>query len=366
MRLLFFQNCVSPHQMPYIEALSHRHDVVVIVPFIAYESREMMGWGHYETHAPIRMIVSPTDEEVQNLFEEPYEGRTVALFSGISAFRDVKPWFLLSLDYPVERGIITEAPYTYKYPLWMHKIRFLLQDYQYIKYIDYIFAIGQPCEEYYRTWGASWRIVPFDYCVAERPLGDEIPIVEQGTANFCFVGALDRRKNVQSMLKAFALFRQKHREAYKQCRLTIVGDGKKRKQLEEFTKANNLDEIVTFTGTLPMSSARQIIAQCHALILPSLYDGWGAVVNEALMEGTMVYCSKTCGASVLIDDPSRGRLFDPKDSYALSKFLWNDYGFFLDAKQTAYRRAVLRKWAIENIGPEAIAQRMEEGLKRKG
>ena len=364
MRLLFFQNCVSPHQMPYIEVLAERHDVTVIVPFIAYESREMMGWGQYETHSPVRMIVSPTDEEVQNLFEESYDGRTVALFSGISAFRDVKPWFLISLDYPVERGIITEAPYTYRYPLWMHKLRFIIQDYRFVKYIDYIFAIGQPCEEYYRTWGASWKIVPFDYCVAPRPAADEIPIVGHDTANFCFVGSLDRRKNVLSMLKAFTLFRQKHREAFRQCRLTIVGDGKQRNRLERYVNDNHLDEIVTFTGTLPMNSARQIIAQSHALILPSLYDGWGAVVNEALMEGTMVYCSNKCGASVLIDHPSRGRIFDPKDVQALAKLFWNDYGFFLDARQSNHRREALRDWSLHNIGPEAIAQRMEDALRR--
>lgn len=365
MRLLFFQNCVSPHQMPYIEVLAQRHDVTVIVPFIAYESREMMGWGHYETQGPVRMIVSPTDEEVQNLFEEHYDGRTVALFSGISAFRDVKPWFLLSLDYPVERAIITEAPYIYKYPLWMHKLRFLIQDYKFVKYIDYIFAIGQRCEDYYRTWGSSWKIVQFDYCVSERPAGEPIPIVEQNTANFCFVGELDRRKNVETILKAFSLFRQKHREAYRKCRLTIVGDGKLRDKLEAYVKKNNLDDVVTFTGTLPMNSARQIIAQSHALILPSLYDGWGAVVNEALMEGTMVYCSNTCGASILIDHPSRGRLFSPQDAYSLSKFLWNDYGFFLETTKSVHRRDALQRWASTNIGPNAIAQRMETALQRK-
>ena len=114
-----------------------------------------------------------------------------------------------------------------------------------------------------------------------------------------------------------------------------------------------------------MNSARQVIAQSHALILPSLYDGWGAVVNEALMEGTMVYCSDKCGASVLIDDPSRGRLFDPRDFKTLAKFLWNDYGFFLDSGSTQHRREALRRWSEENIGPEAIARRMETALKRK-
>ena len=365
MRLLFFQNCVSPHQMPYIEVLAQRHEVVVIVPYIAEQAREMMGWGRYETHSPVRMIVSPTDEEVQNLFEEPCDGRTVALFSGISAFREVKPWFLLSLDYPVERGIITEAPFTFRYPLWMHKLRFLIQDYKYLKYIDYVFAIGQKCEDYYRIWGGQWKIVPFDYCVAPREEGEPLPIVDSDTANFCFVGSLDKRKNVLTMLRAFALFNHKHRDACRQCRLIIVGDGPLRDQLEGFVHKKQLDDIVTFTGTMPMNSARQVISQCHALILPSLYDGWGAVVNEALMEGTMVYCSTKCGASVLIDNPSRGRLFEPKDAETLAKFLWNDYGFFLDAHKSRYRRDALREWANSNIGPEAIALRMETALKRK-
>ncbi len=157
----------------------------------------------------------------------------------------------------------------------------------------------------------------------------------------------------------------KHREACKTCRLVLVGDGPEHASLEKMVKKEGLEDIVTFTGTLPMSSARQIISQSHVLILPSLYDGWGAVVNEALMEGTMVYCSDKCGASVLIDAPSRGRIFSPKDSAALAKFLWNDYGFFLDEKKSSHRREALRSWAEQNIGPEAMAKRMEEALKRR-
>lgn len=365
MRLLFFQNCVSPHQMPYIEVLAQRHDVVVIVPFITYESREMMGWGQYETNSPVRMIVSPTDEEVQNLFEEPYEGRTVALFSGISAFRDVKPWFLVSLDYDVERGIITEAPFTFKYPLWMHRIRFWLQDYKYVKYIKYVFAIGAGCKEYYQSLYNYWKVIPFAYCVSNREQSDDNTLLPADKANICFVGSLDKRKNVIVLLKAFAAFKHKHRSAAEQCQVTIVGDGPKRQMLEKFVADNDLNDQVAFLGTLPMSSARKIIAQSNVLVLPSLYDGWGAVVNEALTEGTMVYCTSACGASALIDDPSKGKIFGASDYQGLAKYFWNDYGFFLEKDKMEHRRAALKQWAIENIGPEAMARRMEEGLRSR-
>ena len=100
--------------MPYIENLALRHKVTVIVPYITDESRQMMGWGHYETHSPVSIMVTPSNEEVHTLLEEAYNGRTIAFFSGISAFKDVKRWFLMSLDYEIERAVITEAPYTFK------------------------------------------------------------------------------------------------------------------------------------------------------------------------------------------------------------------------------------------------------------
>ncbi len=352
--------------MPYIEVLAQRHEVAVIVPAFTTVSREAMGWGKYESEAPIRLLVAPADKEVRALFEEPYEGRTVALFSGITAFQEVKAWLDLSLLYEVERGVITEAPYTFKYPLWMHEVRFLLKDYKYIKYIKYVFAIGPGCRDYFQGWSSRWKVVPFAYCVsgAVEPVetGVQLPANQ---ANLCFVGSLDKRKNVMVLLKAFHLFKHKHLSAAQQCHLTVVGEGPCRKDLENFVETHHLSEQVSFVGTLPMPEARQLIAQCQALVLPSLYDGWGAVVNEALTAGTMVYCSTACGASSLLEDPSMGRVFKPTDAQTLARFFWNDYGFFLDQKKMQYRRSVLKQWAQEHIGPEAMAQRMENALVKR-
>lgn len=352
--------------MPYIEALASRHEVTVIVPRVAYQSREKMGWSaESQTHSSVQILLAPTQDEVRKIFETPYEGRTIALFSGISAFGEVKRWFKFSLNYPLERGIITEAPYTYRFPLWMHKLRFLLQDYIYIKYLNYVFAIGKSCEEYYRIWNGKWRIVPFDYCVAPLTATQPTDKVPSGKANFCFVGTMDHRKNVGTLLQAFGRFAHKHREAARQSHLTLVGDGPERAKLEAWVQKERLSQFITFTGVLPMEQARQVIAQSHVLVLPSLHDGWGAVVNEALMEGTMVYCSNTCGASVLIDAPSRGKTFQATDVKALARFFWNDYGFFLDEKKADHRRESLRQWALANIGPEAVAQRMEKAFERR-
>ena len=47
MNLIFLQNCISPHQMPYIKELPVYESVdrvVVVAPRIDYDDRKQMGW----------------------------------------------------------------------------------------------------------------------------------------------------------------------------------------------------------------------------------------------------------------------------------------------------------------------------------
>ena len=46
-------------------------------------------------------------------------------------------------------------------------------------------------------------------------------------------------------------------------------------------------------------------------VLPSTYEPFGAVVNEALIFGNKVFCSKYAGASYLIQSDNCGIVFDP-------------------------------------------------------
>lgn len=69
----------------------------------------------------------------------------------------------MSLTYDVKRFIITEPPLTYKKPLWMHYLRFYLQDYKYVKHIDGIFGFGQAAVDYYRSISKHWKVFPFQY-----------------------------------------------------------------------------------------------------------------------------------------------------------------------------------------------------------
>ena len=138
MNIIFFQNCISPHQIPYISECINDpkvQGVYLIVPRVDYSIRKDMGWDSINLlkGTNIKYFLTPNDEQVCQLLEN--ESNIFCIFSGIRADKDVFHWFKLSLKYQVHRYIITEPPYTYNKPLWMHYIRFYFQDYSFIKSI---------------------------------------------------------------------------------------------------------------------------------------------------------------------------------------------------------------------------------------
>ena len=57
------------------------------------------------------------------------------------------------------------------------------------------------------------------------------------------------------------------------------------------------------------------------LILPSRHDGWGVVVNEALLQGVPVIASENVGARCLIEANGAGAVFCNEDVEGLQKIL---------------------------------------------
>lgn len=128
--------------------------------------------------------------------------------------------------------------------------------------------------------------------------------------------------------------------------LTIVGDGPLKKIIE--TKSREWDNIVV-TGAMDNYSVQLLLTAHDYLILPSKYDGWGAVVNEALSVGTRVLCSDTCGASSLIDNKFRGKVFT---SSSLSKVLTESLKL---GKTSDKYRYELVEWSRHHISGRVAA-----------
>lgn len=82
----------------------------------------------------------------------------------------------------------------------------------------------------------------------------------------------------------------------------IIGDGPDRKRLEGLARRLGVGEKVTFWGYLPRFQVLEKLAECDALVHPSLHDSGGWVCLEAMAAGRPVICLNLGGPALQVTD----------------------------------------------------------------
>jgi glycosyltransferase involved in cell wall biosynthesis len=103
-------------------------------------------------------------------------------------------------------------------------------------------------------------------------------------------------------------------------RIVIVGEGDERNAIEQQIKKYNLEKSILMPGRFEGVDLYSWYLTASGFILPSIFEPFGAVVNEALIFGLPVLCSKYAGATSIMDY-NCGQIFDPLDSEDTKKKL---------------------------------------------
>jgi glycosyltransferase involved in cell wall biosynthesis len=121
------------------------------------------------------------------------------------------------------------------------------------------------------------------------------------TIKFIYVGVLNYRKGIDLAIKAVEyLFQQGY-----SIRLDIYG-------FKDKTFIYQSD-IIRYYGVVSATEIQAIIAQYHGLILPSRHEGWGVVINEALLQAVPIIISDAVGAKCLLAQYNAGLIFRAND-----------------------------------------------------
>jgi glycosyltransferase involved in cell wall biosynthesis len=140
----------------------------------------------------------------------------------------------------------------------------------------------------------------------------------------------------------------------RQIELVWVGDGELRAQLDRAELPSNFTQ--TFHGNKPYAALPSIYQDCGALILPSLMDEWGLVVNEAMASGLVVLGSVYSQAAIeMVRNGENGWLIDPLDSASIEAALDELYATPMD--KLASMRVAARERALL-ITPHGAAARL--------
>jgi glycosyltransferase involved in cell wall biosynthesis len=143
---------------------------------------------------------------------------------------------------------------------------------------------------------------------------------------FLFVSSITGRKNLIAICKAMVLSKDKINIP-----LVIIGDGKKEKEeAKSFMRVNGIADSIIFLNELPQAKESNFVdaidfpaiyQQALALIYPSIFEGFGLPLLEALYSGLPIISSNTSSLPEVGGDAAL--YFAPHDHATLAQLMIN-------------------------------------------
>lgn len=172
---------------------------------------------------------------------------------------------------------------------------------------------------------------------------------------FVFVGTLQPRKNIARIVQAFQQFQQMYAQDPSSERVGLVlagGQG----WLYDPAWTAGVDNLY-LTGYIDDSDKTTLYSGAIALVFPSLYEGFGFPVLEAMHTGTPVIASNTSSLPELVGEA--GLLVDPLDVNAIAaamKRLAESPDLYLELQRRGYEQAQRFNWETAAAGTLAALE----------
>ena len=135
-----------------------------------------------------------------------------------------------------------------------------------------------------------------------------------------YVGGFNRHKNVLRLIQALPMILAEHPNAF----LAIIGRTTGERfwdNVEDLQASARADAVaserIVFTGEITDEELALLINASHALVHPSLYEGFGFPPVEAMACGTPVLGSNASSVPEVVGDA--GLLFDPTDPASIAE-----------------------------------------------
>ncbi|MFA6455530.1 MAG: glycosyltransferase family 1 protein [Bacteroidota bacterium] len=130
-----------------------------------------------------------------------------------------------------------------------------------------------------------------------------------------YTGSLKPHKNVPTLLKAFRTIRHRH-----DVQLVFTGERiSEVPQLQRYVVENGLSDSVLDLGRIPKEELKAVYQSARAVVLPSLYEGFGFSMLEAMASGVPAVGARATSITEVVGDA--GLLFDPMDDSELAGHL---------------------------------------------
>jgi len=305
--MIFYQPLVSPHQVPMLNEIVNKGVKVTIVVLNNSDRHETSGWGNEELDNRIKVVNNATFDKLSRILLS----NQVNIISGLCVCSKTRFLMSLARKYKTQVYIYSEGgslePMTL-IPRWLKNVFYAVL---YNKNIIKVFAIGDKGEKWFRSLGFhSDKIVPFKYYTKiPEEITNTIVLPDDNVVNMVFLGRLVKGKGIIKLIDLIS-------NSKFNIHLSIYGDGYLLNEIIYKIGKLNLTQRIKIKGMISNKDISDVFENASILALVNDGDeGWGAVVNESLLYGTPVICSKKTGASSLLrSNPNFGYVLDNIDT----------------------------------------------------
>lgn len=312
----FVSNYINHHQLPFCRAMAEQPDVSFhfIQTMPMEQKRIEMGWGvdpgafsfvslYYEKEDECKRLILDSDVTIfgwsegliADIEEQRLSSGKLSLRMSERIYREGQ-WKFLS-----PRGLINKY---HEHIRYRRKPVFLLCTGAYVA-SDFSLIHSYPDKM------LKWGYFPgASDAIADRA------VTQDDTVKLCWAGRLIDLKHPEFAVEAARVLKDK---GYK-FSLDIIGDGRLKGSLERKVDDYGLSQEVKLWGNLNPAEVLPKMREADIFLFTSNYlEGWGAVVNEAMLSGCCTVASYEAGAvPFLIEDGVNGLYYK---NGSLSEFI---------------------------------------------
>ena len=317
MKVTFFSNYLLHHQTPFCEAMVKRlgEDFHFVATEPTPQFRLNLGYRNYydEPYAVYsykskaeydKAVKLANDSDVVIIGSAPEEFITQRIKSNKLTFRYSERFFkqgrIRILD---PRVFIAHYKQDFRY---RNKNLYMLCASAYTA-PDCRFIFSYPGKTF--KWGYFPEVnqPPFDEIISEKSKNTKIKIL--------WAGRMIDWKHPETVINLSKQLKNDNLSFS----LDMIGDGEMRNNLESTVKSENLQEKISFLGSMPPEQVRKNMMSADIFLFTSdRNEGWGAVLNESMSNACAVVANREIGSvPYLVEDGKNGLVYDRKDKNSL-------------------------------------------------
>jgi len=366
-RVLIIQNTIVPYEIHLFERLARESNIDLFVIF-CHERYRLRKWDiklsdsfRYKILKGITIDIGEMQSSINFQVMESINqfGPDVVILSGgynnithILSFlycKLKKVPIIYRTDKICSESVLNSLP----------KMMFSIIEKLLAKSSDAIICHSKKCVDCYRTYGIPHKklfIAPYTTecdsvyvkkCAKYRKNKEKIK-TELGISEdklILYVGQFIKRKGINYLIEAYRLLRARGRNVG----LVLLGDGPLRDQYNNYIKRNKIKGVY-LPGFVDWETKLRYYAISDVFVLPSLFDLWGVVVNEAMLCGLPVVLTSNVGASEMVIDGVNGHVVPPQNTsglyHTLDEILFSESDVAVSMGNNAFS-VVTKKYNIE-------------------